>query len=211
MTLLRRDCSDEILVAEYFKTKLDLIAERFNKKIRIGKTPDFIVKNADGLSFFCEVKSIKTDMWLDNLFKKNRSIELLGGIRENDKGEPTDPAYNRVAAKIHEAFTQFKSVNSSHEQPNVLFFINHDQNSGCQDLDAVLTGSIECNDGTKFMAFEKYSEGRIKNEKLFIDLCLWWDIWKSEESIKKFVNASCEKHKLSLWTIFNIDPANISY
>lgn len=56
-----------------------LICERFSKKEKHpGKTPDFRVFQDGELKFFCEVKSIDVDSWLD------KQLDALQGLLLED-------------------------------------------------------------------------------------------------------------------------------
>ena len=56
---------DEELVVKLLSEK-GLQAERFSKaEMRLGKTPDFRVFQDGTLKFFCEVKSVEKDTWID--------------------------------------------------------------------------------------------------------------------------------------------------
>ena len=115
-------------------------------------TPDFKVQ-VEKQEFFCEVKSIHGDEW--------------------EEGERSDPTFNNIANKIHEAVKQFRSVNPDRELPNVLVLCNHRDECDSLDLEAVLTGLFHADDGTKHKIYGQYSDGKIKEEKLEIDLYVW--------------------------------------
>ncbi len=101
----------------YFKLK-NIEARPISKK-KAGKTPDLDLYIDDTLFGCCEIKSI---------------------VDYDYMGERPDPTYNKIQNKIHEAAKQFAAYNPKHSVPNLLFFINHFQHAGFQDLWTVLTG-----------------------------------------------------------------------
>lgn len=121
------------------------------------KTPDFRVYKDQQLVFFCEVKEIHED---------NRNY---------DNGALKDNTYDIISECIHESYGQFLSVNKNHDVPNVLAICS--KRHGIDILDYKLTceGGFKTNDGKFVPAFKKVSEGRIKYERTFIDLCIWYD------------------------------------
>lgn len=115
-------------------------------------TPDFKVQSKEH-EFFCEVKSVESDEWLEG-------------------GRP-DPTFNSISNKIHEAVKQFRSVNPDRKLPNVLVLCNHHDMRDSLDLKSVLTGLFYADDGTTHKIYGQFSDGRIKNEKMEIDLYVW--------------------------------------
>lgn len=148
--------SDENKVKDYF-----INIGLYPKKINEGndKTPDYEVYKNGNLVFYCEVKTIKEDVF------------------EGAKG---DPIYNRITQDIHTAVKQFNSVNKDLKYPNVLVFVNHDDMCGLEDLQSVLTGEFHSEDGKTYNIYKKYSEGRIKNDKLKIHWYIWIEKDKTE-------------------------------
>jgi hypothetical protein len=110
---------DQNRAIAYFKLK-DIDARTISKK-KPGKTPDLNLYIDDTLFGCCEIKSIV-------------DYDILG--------DRTDPTYNKIQNKIHEAAKQFADYNSDHSVPNILFLVNHYQNVGFQDLWTVLTGQV---------------------------------------------------------------------
>lgn len=187
---------DEENICELFSS-YSLAAERFSKEeIRQGKTPDFRVFHRETPQFFCEVKSIDKDLWLDNQLDIAPSGVLVGGERK-------DPIYNRLTDDIHTAIKQFDAVNEDLTYPNVLAFINHDKMCGVPDLYAVLTGNVLTNDSGSLAPFQYFSEGRIRDEKKRIHLFLWIDDFKPRFFL--FAETS-EKHYRTLSSLFGINP-----
>ncbi len=142
--------------------KKDLRAEGFTKpEMRDRKTPDFRVFHGRELAFYCEVKEVARDDWAE--------------------GGRSDPIYNRLTDDIHTAVKQFNSVNPDRREPNVLAFVNNDRMCGYPDLLAVLTGCFFAADGSTVPIYKQFSEGRIRNEKLQVDLYLWFDSFKANQ------------------------------
>ncbi len=157
---------DEKLVIKLLAEK-GLLAERFPKtEIGQGKTPDFRVFKDGALRFFCEVKSIDEDKWLDNKLNAVHPSQTVGGYRN-------DPVFNRLTDDIHKAAAQFLAVNPNAETPNVMVFVNHDSMCDEQDMIGVLTGQFLADDRSSHRIYSKFSEGRIKNEKYLIHLFCW--------------------------------------
>lgn len=190
---------DEEIICELLNS-YSLSAERFSKEeCRQGKTPDFRVFHSKSPQFFCEVKSIDKDTWLDKQFKKAPSGVLVGGERN-------DPIYNRLTDDIHKSIKQFDAVNEDLNYPNVLALVNHDEMCGVPDLYAVLTGNALTDDGGVISLFQNYSEGRIRDEKKRIHLFLWVDDFKPKFFLFAETN---EKHYHTLCSLFGINPDSI--
>jgi len=181
---------DEDLVAEYLRDRHGLEAVRFAKgELPEGtRSPEFQVVKAAKLAFYCEVKSVATDDWLDQQLESAPPGAIVGGCR-------ADPCYNRLTTKIHEAAGQFEAVNAEHAHPNVLFLVNHEPSLDSRDLVAVLTGCAECEDGEVLPIFGKFSDGRIKDEKWRIDLYVWWNQKKWQDRYVYLFNERCERHR----------------
>ena len=64
----------------------DLSPEKINESDI--KTPDFQVSKDGEIKFYCEVKNIERDRWLENLSNEAGENELYGGLRN-------DPIFNR--------------------------------------------------------------------------------------------------------------------
>lgn len=153
--------------ARDFLEEQNLRCGRFTRdEMSQGKTPDFKVFLGENMVMYCEVKEIREDDRVDQLLDEHPSgtTVMVGG---------NDSTYNRISAKIHESVQQFDAVNPTHDIPNVLFLVNFEHGVDVQDLHAVLTGYLPTDDGGRFEGFGKYSNGRIAEEKLKIDLYLW--------------------------------------
>ncbi len=187
-----------------FLRKKGLRAEKFTKKKkRQSKTPDFQVFKEDKLAFFCEVKTVSPDQWLDRQIQAAPPMTIVGGARN-------DPVYNRISNKIHEAVQQFDAVNFDLEHPNVLFFMNHDNSCNISYLRNVITGNFEAEGGRRYPIYTQFSEGRIKDEKYRIHLYIWIDEFKDKFKIGGYLFIKLVKEHLSnLCSYFSIDPESI--
>jgi hypothetical protein len=183
-----------------FLSKYELRVERFTKdEMRHGKTPDFRVFKGGDFVFYSEAKHVQHDEWLDKQLETAKPLELVGGLRH-------DPIFNRLADRIHDAARQFKSVNSSREFPNVLIFTNSDRQCGFPDLRGVLTGNFYAEGGHVEPIYKSISEGRIREEKLTIDLYVWLNEWKGygQKGSMYFVEG---KHYEYLCKLLGTDPS----
>jgi len=196
-----KSVNDEEIVEKFLRNSCPGISVcRFTKKEKIDrKTPDFKILEADKLAFYCEVKSIDKDNWLDNQLEKAKPGEIVGGIRQ-------DPIFNRLTDDIYKAEKQFKSVNKKREYPNVLVLVNHDIYCKFNDLLSVITGNFYAKGDVVLPIDKKYSEGRIKNAEYIIDLFIWLDDNKPEQFL---LSQRHEVHKVNLCRIFEKDPKEI--
>ena len=178
--------------------------QRFAKEERQGRrTPDFRVYKGDNLAFYCEVKTVSSDEWLGRQLAEVSPGFLAGGVR-------SDPIYNRLSQKIHEAYKQFDSVNPHSEKPNVLALINHDDLCGLIDLYSVLTGDAFVEEGRRIPMFRKFSEGRVKNDKSSIHLYIWLDLWKETKNPLYRFSPSGNPFICDLCLYFGCDPKALS-
>jgi hypothetical protein len=197
---------DEELVIKLLAEK-GLRAERFSKaEMRQGKTPDFRVFQGGALKFFCEVKSVEDDTWLDRQLDAAAPGQIVGGLRD-------DPVYNRLTADIHQVTAQFLAVNPDSKIPNLMVFVNHDSMCDEQDMAGVLTGQFFSDDGTSHRIYTKYSEGRIKNEKDLIHLFCWVEEGRYRalmfnQAHPVHCNALCELLSYDLASIKSIAPSH---
>jgi len=158
--------SDLQLVHELVFAPRGIRTERFtNAELVAGRTPDFRLLEGDKLAAYCEVKSPR-DEWLDDLLDTALPGELVGGTRR-------DPVFNRIARHIAKAATQFEAVNRDPVVPNILVFVNHDEQSKFGDLVEVLTGEFRAANGQRYPTMKDISEGRIGVSKHKIDLYVW--------------------------------------
>lgn len=189
-------------IAEDYLKSARLSPERFSKQqTRTGqKTPDFRVFKEANLVAFCEAKDIQQDDWLSSQLKTAPPLTLVGGSRP-------DPIFNRLTGHIHKAAQQFIAVNPKHLYPNILVFANSD--SACTfhgDLLGVLTGNFFGADGTVEPIFENFSNGRIRDEKMTIDVYAWWDCWKKPLKPRLWFWEN-SPHYASVCAILGSDPA----
>jgi hypothetical protein len=179
-----------------------LRAERFSKmEMRQGKTPDFRVFKGVEFVLYCESKHVQYDEWLDKQLADAQPQEIVGGLRH-------DPIYNRLADRIHDAAKQFESANPDRPFPNVLIFTNSDTHCGLPDLLSVLTGNFYAESGAVDPIFKQISEGRIREEKLMIDLYVWLNEWKGKQQKGTLYFNAGSKHYAALSASLGSDPAN---
>jgi len=185
--------------AERFLVKHGLRPERFSKEeMARGKTPDFRAFKSDGLFLYCEAKHVQRDAWLDKLLQESAPGEPVGGVRDSD------PIFNRLTGHIHQAVKQFEAVNPNHQYPNVLFLTNSDHQCRYDDLISVFTGNFYTSAGEAEPIYRQYSEGRVKEDKVKIDLYVWWNEWMSREPRPHFNDVS--PFYLSLCELLKSDP-----
>lgn len=190
---------DERLIAD-FLSKKGLHAAPFSKQERQHlKTPDYSIYKGTNLAFFCEVKTVLRDEWLDHQLDTAPPGSIIGGGR-------SDPVLNRLTSKIHEAVQQFDVINPYLICPNVLAFVNHDQNSDLHDLVGVITGQFLANGRGLCPIYYRFSEGRIRSEKFRVHLYIWLDeFWGN---FYLFNNYAVD-HLGRLCEYFGIDRASI--
>lgn len=118
-----------------------------------GETPDFKVYKDSKLLFYCEVKSIDKEIFVEE--------EQFG----------TDNTYNQIAMKrIHKSVKQFDSVNPNRDYPNVLVIVNHQFGVDVADLHLVFSGiPLESSDKVITFVRKDFAE-KIRTEKNRIDL-----------------------------------------
>jgi hypothetical protein len=178
-----------------------LRAERFTKaEMRQGKTPDFRLFKESEFVLYCESKHVQYDEWLDRQLEDAKPLEIVGGLRH-------DPIFNRLAGHIHDAAKQFDAVNPEHEFPNVLIFTNSDAHCGFTDLLSVLTGNFYAEGGAIEPIYKEISEGRIREEKLTIDLYVWLREWKGKQQKGTLYFNNGSKHYAALSALLGSDPA----
>ena len=190
---------DEERVNRYLEAR-GFTPEPFSKsERRAGKTPDFRVLLEGEFAFYCEVKSISKDQWLDKELEGVGPGELAGGLRNT-------PIYNRLTTDIYQALKQFDAVNGGQNYPNALALVNHDHMCGFADLISVLTGNFYAKDGTVEPIYRQFSHGRIKDEKRKIHLVIWLDDYKPDQLLFSQTN---EVHHMSLCTMLGVSQNEI--
>jgi hypothetical protein len=117
--------------------------------------------------------------WLDQQLVQAPPGTIVGG------GRP-DQTFNRIARHIVKAVKQFDAVNPDHSLPNVLVFVNHDDNSGYRDLCETLTGHIRADSGEVY-AF--MSDGLLGDKRKLIDLYVWIDDYRDRQEIRGWLMA----------------------
>ncbi len=147
---------DKDIAIGFFKLK-DIDARPISKK-KAGKTPDLDLYIKDTLFGCCEIKSI---------------------VDYDFAGERPDPTYNKIQNKIHEAAKQFAAYSPDHSVPNILFFINHYQHAGFQDLWTVLTGQVTLPNKPSEPLLVRYAKRLARKKDLeYIDYFIWLDVGK---------------------------------
>lgn len=187
--------------AREFLTGCGFCVERFGKReSRAGKRPDFRVYQGDTFRFYCEVKGVDKDLWLDRLLDQAPPGTIVGG------GRP-DPVFNRLTDDIRQAVKQFDAVNPDLKHPNVLIFVNN-SGSNCDvgTLRNVLTGLFFADTGERFPIYTAYSEGRIKDEKLRVHLYVWLE---SDGRAYKILPNLSNQQERSLCSWFGKNPLEI--
>ena len=142
--------------------------ELFTKEeMRKGRTPDFKVYQKGDFRFYCEVKGMAKDQWLDNQLAAAPPGKIVGGLRD-------DPVFNRIAKDIYDAVNQFDAVNPRLECPNAIVFVNS-KGSHCYygDLLSTVTGNFFAEGGKIDYIYGKYSDGRIKEKKQRVHMFVW--------------------------------------
>jgi len=157
-------------IAKNFLEKNNFLVKKIDEK-KPGKKPDFGVFSDNGLVFYCEVKSLKRDIDINQLIESKDPI-----IKD-------DPIFNSIANRIHEAAKQFLAINPNHEIPNVLSFVNKyfiPRSIDIQDLYLTLYGCKITEDRKNFYIKEGVRKRLYKDLKV-IDLFLWFDPYNDEE------------------------------
>ena len=161
--------SDEALILGYWQGKGFEVGSFSKNEMRDMKTPDFRLSRGGAEVALCEVKSFLRDEWLEDQLKQVAPGELAGGLR-------SDPIYNRISNAVHTAAKQFASAISDHTLYNFLVLVNHDTSAKYQDLVSILTGYWDPLHGIFDRTHMQFSEGRIRDEKMKIDLYVWLNI-----------------------------------
>jgi hypothetical protein len=174
---------------------------RFSKaETRNSKTPDFRIFKEEQFVLYCEAKHVRHDDWLDKQLATAKPLEIVGGLRH-------DPVFNRLAEDIHQAAQQFDAVNHEREVPNVLVFTNSDRQCGFEDLVGVLTGNFYAESGEVEPIYRNVSEGRIREDKLVVDLYVWLNEWKGSQQKGSLFFIRDSKHYAVLCSWLGSDPS----
>lgn len=197
------EIDDLALVKSMIFEPHNLTVQRFsNAELNLGPTPDWRVYFDDKLVAYCEVKSPRDD-WMSDQFKDASPGELVGGLR-------SDPIFNRLARHISKAVCQFDAVNHSRSVPNILVFVNHDEQANYCDLRETLTGYFFSDDGKRYPLNRRIAEQRLGNDRDLVDLYLWIDASKPKVSYRIFSRAN-SSHLDSICKMLNIDPLKITH
>jgi hypothetical protein len=164
------------------------------------RRPDFRMVSWRGLVGYCEVKSPRDD-WLDEQLERAPPGTIVGG------GRP-DPTFNRVARHVLKAVKQFDAVNPDHSLPNVLVFVNHDDNSGYPDMFETLTGRFRADSGEAYETMTHISNGVPGEKRKRIDLYIWIDDYRGRRCIGGWLMTDAVRaHTATLRTLLiNILP-----
>lgn len=188
-----------------YLAEFGLRAGRFGKtEVGRGRTPDFRVFDAGGrLAFYCEVKTIQGG----SQFERDVNEALSkGAVYGPTGGSGRDTGQSRIADRIREAVKQFNAVNPQREYPNVLAIVNTNDEIDFTYLRAAVTGCEYSASGPVPM-FQGISEGRICQDKLRIDLYLWFD--RADAQPFGLFTGSNAGHLEALCSYLRIDPKQI--
>lgn len=174
--------------AEQFLISRGLVPERFAGKDtrRRTKTPDFKVSATTGEFFYCEQKSVYTETG-------------KGGILHRT-------ICNSLTDNIHQAVSQFRSVNSRRFVPNVLIWISHNVQINERRLVELWEGCIKIGD-LKIADLSRFRLERFRREFDDIDL----HIWLYSDGVPQFIlNAADQRFARLLSKIFQIRIDTVS-
>lgn len=181
-----------------FLSLFGLKSNRFDKKaLRSGKTPDYKVYKDGEMTFYCEVKHIQKDQWLD--YDKANADHVIAKFGK-------DPTFNRLSSHIHKSAKQFNAVNNAQQYPNVLAIFNEYEQCGFLDLLAVTTGQLFAEDGENYPIYKSISEGRVKKDIENIHLFVWLDAYKPHRFLFNTVNPIFRNE---LCSIFAFSPEKL--
>ncbi len=152
---MHNEKKDKDVVIQYFETK-SIQAHPYTEKIN-GKNPDFSLYKNNNFFGYCELKSIE-------------SYDFIG--------YRSDPTFNKIQSKIHEASKQFSDSNPDHKTPNILTFLNHQVNKiSFNDLYYVLTGRFLQKTGKSEFLDDRYLKRlRKRNDLDHIDYIIWINV-----------------------------------
>ena len=188
------------LVEELLFAPRGLKLERFSQsETMAGRTPDFRVFQSGTIIAYCEVKSPRDDLLVDQL-----AAALPGQL----VGQPRpDPTFNRVARHIEKAATQFDAVNSARSVPNFLVLVNHAEASHWGDLWETLTGTFLEKGGKQFVTIPHIAR-KIAQAQQRIDLFVWVDARDRRVQAHLF-NRGCPNYVAQTCSLLGIDEATI--
>ena len=131
--MVHRDEEPDLTLARQFFADRGLVAQRIPH--RAGKTPDFRILRARTLVAFCEVKSPQ-DVFQERLSEAIRQAPE-GHFGAMIRTGTVSRQYLCMESAAKKALVQFNAVNPSHEQRNILLFVNHDTTSHQSDFERV--------------------------------------------------------------------------
>jgi len=183
-----RKLSPDEKLAQGFFASYKLNAEPYEgDQLQEHRTPDFKVSCDDGFFFFSEVKSFNTKVGSDGLLHTR--------------------VFNVFTTAIHDAYGQFRAVNSQHIVPNVLVFVTHNFQIDWHAFKEFLQGYIAFADGKdSVIPLRKVSRGVYKTEVKQIDLFVFLQGNKPDF----FFNRTEQFFKNRLLRLFRADNAKIS-
>jgi hypothetical protein len=186
---MRKLSTDEELAKAFFAS-YSLEAEPYeDSQLQESRTPDFKVSYPqDGFFFFSEVKSFNTKV--------------------GSKGLSPTRVFNIFTAGIHDAYGQFKAVNSHRIVPNVLVFVTHNFQIDWHAFKEFLQGYIAFPNGGKesIIPLKRVSESFYKNEVKQIDLFVFLQGKKPDFFFSKVDQFFTDK----LLRVFRIDREKVS-
>lgn len=203
MTDRTNEEKDLVLVQELVSGPAGFSLERIEATPQEPR-PDFQMVSWRGLEGYCEVKSPRDD-WLDEQLEQAPPGTIVGG------GRP-DPTFNRIARHVLKAVKQFDAVNPDHSLPNMLIFVNHDDNSGFADMCETLTGRYRADSGEVYETMTRISDGILGDKRKRIDLYLWVDDYRGCRCISGWLMSDAvPEHTAALRTLLiNILPKKIA-
>lgn len=170
--------NDEFKIKGHLES-LGLIVNKIDSKKNKNKSPDFGVEDSQGFYFYCEVKSVISDM--------NEAILHVTRL-------------NKIERKIIDAYNKFKIINKNHFAPNVLYFLSSDFRINYKSLEEYLKGYVDI--VTEKLDSRKYRDGNAYDAVRNIDLFIWYT---DDNNIQYFFNRIEDRFVNKFRSIFNIE------
>ena len=176
------DSHDKRLAVKYFRRK-GIEACIFPRTSDMPN-PDFRLYIDGELFAYCELKSI--------IHYELLSSHLLSGqICQIERN--SDPSFNNVQRKIHDASLQLKSVNANHDLRNILFFINHNRHLNVGDLKEVIGVPLSNVSDIPCPLYPKCRNRLLlKNDLSVIDYIIFLDLYDKTQSVDAMAGESGE-------------------
>ena len=160
----------EKYVQNLFRDRYGIFLKKIDERDgKGGKEPDFEYIENDKRIFVCELKEYEA---------VNPSEKTGWEVTHHSDGsiEATrnSNAPNKVSGSIHQAYKQLQK----YSVPKILIFLNHYPGLDVGDLDETYKGFGEYSIGYRKLIdtyYKRASEGKIKDEKVKIDLYIWID------------------------------------